>query len=148
MPLLHHVVTGTANPPIVFVHGFSCAHADWDNQVAHLSPRHRVVAVDAVREHGQPVDHLDLPSVEQDQPCNDPTRGNHIEHGRNVADVQDRANRIAKLPDVIADAQAGYFPGVGGKGRPVHMLGAGNEPRARPEMHEIVGSTKAVCRNV
>ena len=51
MPLIHHVVTGAAAPPIVFVHGFACAHTDWDAQVAHLSPRHQTVAVD-LRGHG------------------------------------------------------------------------------------------------
>jgi pimeloyl-ACP methyl ester carboxylesterase len=51
MALIHHVVTGAGNPPLVFVHGFACAHSDWDAQVAHLSPRHRTVAVD-LRGHG------------------------------------------------------------------------------------------------
>jgi pimeloyl-ACP methyl ester carboxylesterase len=51
MARIHHVVTGQGRPPIVFVHGFACAHADWDAQVAHLSPRHQTVAVD-LRGHG------------------------------------------------------------------------------------------------
>lgn len=51
MALIHHVVTGQGRPPIVFVHGFACAHTDWDAQVAHLSPRYRTVAVD-LRGHG------------------------------------------------------------------------------------------------
>ena len=51
MTLIHHVVTGHGRPPIVFVHGFACAHTDWDAQVAHLSPRHQTVAVD-LRGHG------------------------------------------------------------------------------------------------
>lgn len=51
MPLIHHVVTGNAHPPIVFVHGFACARSDWDAQVAHLSPRYQTVAVD-LRGHG------------------------------------------------------------------------------------------------
>jgi pimeloyl-ACP methyl ester carboxylesterase len=51
MPLIHHVVTGEGRPPIVFVHGFACAHSDWDAQVAHFSPRHQTVAVD-LRGHG------------------------------------------------------------------------------------------------
>lgn len=51
MPLIHHVVTGDGRPPIVFVHGFACAHGDWDAQVAHLCPHHQVVAVD-LRGHG------------------------------------------------------------------------------------------------
>jgi pimeloyl-ACP methyl ester carboxylesterase len=51
MALIHHVVTGQGRPPIVFVHGFGCAHADWDAQVAHLSSRHQCIAVD-LRGHG------------------------------------------------------------------------------------------------
>jgi pimeloyl-ACP methyl ester carboxylesterase len=52
MALIHHVVTGEGRPPIVFVHGFGCAHSDWDAQVAHFSARHRTVAVD-LRGHGE-----------------------------------------------------------------------------------------------
>ena len=51
MGLIHHKVVGTGRPPIVFVHGFACAHADWDDQVAYFSPRHQTVAVD-LRGHG------------------------------------------------------------------------------------------------
>jgi pimeloyl-ACP methyl ester carboxylesterase len=51
MPLIHHVITGSGRPPIVFVHGFACAHSDWDAQVAHFAPRHQTVAVD-LRGHG------------------------------------------------------------------------------------------------
>jgi pimeloyl-ACP methyl ester carboxylesterase len=51
MPLIHHIVAGEGLPPIVFVHGFACAHSDWDAQVAHFSPRHRTIAVD-LRGHG------------------------------------------------------------------------------------------------
>jgi len=51
MALIHHVVTGHGRPPIVFVHGFACAHSDWGSQVAHLSPRHQTIAVD-LRGHG------------------------------------------------------------------------------------------------
>lgn len=51
MALIHHVVTGDGVPPVVFVHGFGCAHTDWDAQVAHLSPHHRTIAVD-LRAHG------------------------------------------------------------------------------------------------
>src|SRR5690242_6283378 len=51
MPLIHHVVSGNGRPPVVFVHGFACAHSDWDAQVAHLSPRHQTIAVD-LRGHG------------------------------------------------------------------------------------------------
>ncbi len=51
MTLIHHVVTGNGAPPIVFVHGFACAHSDWDAQVRHFSPAHQTIAVD-LRGHG------------------------------------------------------------------------------------------------
>lgn len=51
MPLIHHRLNGAGSPPVVFVHGFGCDHADWDIQVAHLSPRHQTIAVD-LRGHG------------------------------------------------------------------------------------------------
>ena len=51
MPLIHHVVTGRGRPAVMFVHGFGCAHSDWDAEVAHLSPRHQTIAVD-LRGHG------------------------------------------------------------------------------------------------
>ena len=51
MALIHHVVKGNGQPPVVFVHGFGCAHTDWDLQIAHLSPRLQTIAVD-LRGHG------------------------------------------------------------------------------------------------
>ena len=51
MPLIHHVITCQGRPPILFVHGFGCAHSDWDAQVAHLSARYQTVAID-LRGHG------------------------------------------------------------------------------------------------
>lgn len=52
MALIHHVITGQRHPPLVFVHGFGCAHSDWGAQVAHFSPRHQTIAVD-LRGHGK-----------------------------------------------------------------------------------------------
>ncbi|WP_428492438.1 alpha/beta fold hydrolase [Rhodopila sp.] len=52
MTLIHHAVAGKGEPAIVFVHGFGCALADWDAQVAHFSQRHRTIAVD-LRGHGK-----------------------------------------------------------------------------------------------
>ena len=51
MPLIQHLISGSGRPPVVFVHGFACAHDDWNAQVAHLSPRHQTIAVD-LRGHG------------------------------------------------------------------------------------------------
>ena len=64
MALIHHVVSGVGQPPVVFVHGFACAHDDWDAQVAHLSPRHRTVAVD-LRGHGDSPGNADECSIER-----------------------------------------------------------------------------------
>lgn len=52
MELIHHVIGGHGHLPVVFVHGFGCAHEDWDAQVAYFSPRHRTIAVD-LRGHGR-----------------------------------------------------------------------------------------------
>ena len=52
MPLIHHVVTGHGQPPIVFVHGFGCALSDWNAQVAHFSPHHQTIAL-ALPAHGR-----------------------------------------------------------------------------------------------
>jgi len=52
MSRMHTLRRGAGNPPIVFVHGFTCDHTDWAAQVAHFAPRHRVIACD-LRGHGQ-----------------------------------------------------------------------------------------------
>jgi len=39
-------VTGSAEPALLFVHGFACALDDWDPQVNALAPRFRCVALD------------------------------------------------------------------------------------------------------
>lgn len=82
MPLIHHVVAGQGRPPVVFVHGFGCAHSDWDAQMAHLSPRHLTVAVD-LRGHGASAGTPDECSVEQ--------------HGADVAEVM----RALNLPPAV-----------------------------------------------
>jgi len=63
MTLIHHVITGSGRP-IVFVHGFACAHSDWDAQVAHLSARHQTIAVD-LRGHGASPGSPDECSIER-----------------------------------------------------------------------------------
>jgi len=77
MPLIHHVVAGSGDPPIVFVHGFGCAHSDWDAQVAHFAPRHLTVAVD-LRGHGASPGTPDECSIEQ--------------YGADVAEVMNTAD--------------------------------------------------------
>lgn len=42
---------GTGTPPLVFVHGFACAHDDWHAQMDFFRPRRCVVACD-LRGHG------------------------------------------------------------------------------------------------
>jgi pimeloyl-ACP methyl ester carboxylesterase len=43
---------GEGAPPFVFVHGFACAHEDWQAQIEHFSKAHRVLACD-LRGHGR-----------------------------------------------------------------------------------------------
>ncbi len=64
MTPIHHVVRGDGAPPIVFVHGFACAQSDWDAQVAHLSSRHRTIAID-LRGHGMSSGTPDECSIER-----------------------------------------------------------------------------------
>lgn len=82
MALIHHIVKGTGAPPVVFVHGFACAHTDWAAQVAHLSPRHLVVAVD-LRGHGDSPGEAAECSIER--------------HGADVAEVM----RAHHLPPAV-----------------------------------------------
>lgn len=49
---MHFVRLGRGAPPLVFVHGFACAHADWQPQLDHFSKTHEVVACD-LRGHGE-----------------------------------------------------------------------------------------------
>lgn len=42
---------GDGSPALVFVHGFTCDHTDWQAQVDFFTPRHRVVTCD-LRHHG------------------------------------------------------------------------------------------------
>ena len=48
---LHYQRAGAGVPPLVFVHGFACAHEDWRHQAAAFAGRHCVVACD-LRGHG------------------------------------------------------------------------------------------------
>jgi pimeloyl-ACP methyl ester carboxylesterase len=64
MALIHHVVRGDGEPPVVLVHGFACAHDDWAAQIAHLPPRHQTIAVD-LRGHGRSAGSADECSIER-----------------------------------------------------------------------------------
>jgi pimeloyl-ACP methyl ester carboxylesterase len=44
--------TGDGDPPVVFVHGFTCDHSDWDFQAERFSGTNRVITCD-LRGHGQ-----------------------------------------------------------------------------------------------
>jgi pimeloyl-ACP methyl ester carboxylesterase len=48
---VNFVRRGSGRPPLLFVHGFSCALEDWQAQIEFFSPRHEVVACD-LRSHG------------------------------------------------------------------------------------------------
>ena len=43
---------GAGDPPILFVHGYSCDSHDWSWQIPHFVTNHRVIAVD-IRGHGR-----------------------------------------------------------------------------------------------
>lgn len=64
MSLIHHVVKGAGAPPLVLVHGFGCAHSDYDAQVAHFSRKHQTVGVD-LRGHGKSSGTPDECSIER-----------------------------------------------------------------------------------
>ena len=49
---LFYTDEGTGDPPILFVHGFSCDSHDWSWQIPHFAATHRVIAVD-LRGHGR-----------------------------------------------------------------------------------------------
>jgi pimeloyl-ACP methyl ester carboxylesterase len=44
--------TGSGDPPLLLVHGWTCNHTHWAGQVRHFGPRHRVITVD-LRGHGR-----------------------------------------------------------------------------------------------
>ena len=47
-----HFVRAGSGAPLLFVHGFACAHGDWRNQLAHFQMTHDVIACD-LRGHGE-----------------------------------------------------------------------------------------------
>src|SRR4051794_13633078 len=49
---LHYDEAGAGDPPILFVHGWTCTNAHFEPQMAYFAPTHRVVAVD-LRGHGR-----------------------------------------------------------------------------------------------
>jgi pimeloyl-ACP methyl ester carboxylesterase len=49
---LHYLHEGSGSPPIVFVHGAQCSHADWRHQLSHFAASHAVVAPD-LHGHGR-----------------------------------------------------------------------------------------------
>lgn len=52
---INYVATGQGSPTLLFVHGFACALADWDAQIAALSGRYRCVAIDLPAHGGSPL---------------------------------------------------------------------------------------------
>lgn len=49
---MHYVRAGSGAPALVFVHGYTCDHSDWQLQLEALKERHEVVACD-LRGHGE-----------------------------------------------------------------------------------------------
>lgn len=48
---IRYMDEGAGEPPLVFVHGWTCNHSNWREQVPHYAKLHRVVALDQ-RGHG------------------------------------------------------------------------------------------------
>jgi pimeloyl-ACP methyl ester carboxylesterase len=49
---LRYIDTGAGEPPLFFIHGWTCNRTNWRDQVPHFAKKHRVVAVD-LRGHGE-----------------------------------------------------------------------------------------------
>jgi pimeloyl-ACP methyl ester carboxylesterase len=49
---LRYLDTGTGEPALVFIHGWSCNQSMWGDQVEAFAPKHRIIAVD-LRGHGE-----------------------------------------------------------------------------------------------
>jgi pimeloyl-ACP methyl ester carboxylesterase len=43
---LFYTDDGSGDPPLLFVHGFSCDGHDWSWQITHFVDRHRVITFD------------------------------------------------------------------------------------------------------
>ena len=64
---LFYTQDGSGDPPLLFVHGYTCDSHDWSWQLAHFAGSHRVIAVD-LRGHGRssaPPDYS-MPAMAQD----------------------------------------------------------------------------------
>ena len=60
---IHYVSQGAGSPSIMFIHGYSCSHADWARQMEHFASRHRVVSIDQ-RGHGESTEFTDGFNIE------------------------------------------------------------------------------------
>ncbi|MDG7041724.1 MAG: alpha/beta hydrolase [Nitrososphaerota archaeon] len=49
---LYYESTGVGDPALIFIHGYTCDHTDWDLQVKLFASRYRVITVD-LRGHGE-----------------------------------------------------------------------------------------------
>jgi pimeloyl-ACP methyl ester carboxylesterase len=49
---LRYLEAGSGDPPLLFIHGWTCNHTHWRDQVPHFAKDHRVVALD-LRGHGK-----------------------------------------------------------------------------------------------
>lgn len=49
---IRYIDTGTGDPPLVFIHGWTCNLTNWAPQIQHFAKKHRVIALD-LRGHGE-----------------------------------------------------------------------------------------------
>lgn len=61
---IFHQVRGQGAPALVFVHGLSCDHTDWEDQVSHFESRHCCISVD-LPGHGRSPSHGKPLSIER-----------------------------------------------------------------------------------
>ena len=136
---LFYTDDGAGDPPLLFVHGYSCDSHDWSWQLPHFVDRHRVIAVDN-RGHGRSsvpetgYDHLDfagdLANFLDDLGCGPDRRGV-------ACDPQERrdADRLGReaggtgleereLSDVVGEGRRGVLGRTSPVLRPsIHPLG-------------------------
>jgi pimeloyl-ACP methyl ester carboxylesterase len=65
---LRYTEAGAGDPPLLFIHGWTCNHTHWRGQLPHFAKKHRVVALD-LRGHGEsdkPDEDYSIPTFAED----------------------------------------------------------------------------------
>jgi pimeloyl-ACP methyl ester carboxylesterase len=142
--------SGTGDPPFVFVHGWTCNHTHFAPQVAHFTPRHRVVAVD-LRGHGasdSPVQEYTVTAFADDVAwlCEqlELTHPILVGHSMGATVVLDVAARYPELPAAVVMLDAapivGASPSVAMAAELAAALSGPDGPAARAALIEHAAS--------